>query len=583
VTNAYTFVNAQIYPTTVATNALSDEESNYLAAMPGNIQVSGTSNLDLSYAQISGANYLSMQSPNQFDGNQGASIAAPFLNINLGVTNGNLTVSNLAAPLVPDWQGTLQAWNARWLQLATNIVITTSNAPPPATNITYVTNSFTITNDFRVVIVENQATPTSPSEVWDLFLHGTNSIVISDSFNIMHGIYLDGQSLTVTTNAPGSPTPSGELNMQGYSVDWSSGTPNLLYLTNDGSIFFTPFGPNSFGYFGSSSAPYVALVNAGTISDEGSSVWADDFENGGLFYNGVGNFSLQSETADLSRGSLVAGGDVTISAGSITASNTFLEADASLTIYPTNSLTDQGGTNGTWIIGLNSIGNGFNLPILPPSGDLLDTTITLYAPDNKDVTSVWAGQDRGVSNSGYSNDEAIGHLILDALGTPPGTLFTFNGASANNALYAGRLDLLDNAGDLANGYVTALDIASNMVIYYAQAFINGVDVSSKLDGYNGGHLRWVSSYTPLALFRSLTVNPVAKVNVTPIGAPLNGVALSWNTVPYATNSVYCSTNLVSWQLFTNFVSTTPNAPANLMLARPAGVANWFYRVVVTPP
>jgi len=184
-----------------------------------------------------------------------------------------------------------------------------------------------------------------------------------------------------------------------------------------------------------------------------------------------------------------------------------IQASRSLTLIATNLLTDGIApgldilTNGDviggniWTVGTNSIGIGLNMPIKPSVGDLLGTTITNYAPVNKNVVNTWAAGDFGVSTAGYSNNAAIGRLILDALGTAPGTQFTFKGVGAGNAIYVDYLELRDGATNRdINGNVNSLAINTNLVIYYARAVINGLDASQKLDHKNNERLRWVSSY-----------------------------------------------------------------------------------------
>ena len=54
----------------------------------------------MSLAQISGENYLQLRSPVQFNGSVGAQIFSPYSDINLGVTNGFMTVTNLVEPSI---------------------------------------------------------------------------------------------------------------------------------------------------------------------------------------------------------------------------------------------------------------------------------------------------------------------------------------------------------------------------------------------------------------------------------------------------------------------------------------------------
>ena len=126
---------------------------------------------------------------------------------------------------------------------------------------------------------------------------------------------------------------------------------------------------------------------------------------------------------------------------------------------------------------------------------LLGTTIELFAPANRTVHNVWAGTDFGASPAGFTNNLAVGLLILDSLGSTNNTRFTFSGAAPNNALYVDILYFLDQATNRDSvGNPAALNVNSNLVIYYAQAIINGVSVAQKLDGKNNGHLRWVPNY-----------------------------------------------------------------------------------------
>ena len=61
------------------------------------------------------------------------------------------------------------------------------------------------------------------------------------------------------------------------------------------------------------------------------------------------------------------------------------------------------------------------------------------------VVSTWAAGDFGASNAGYTNNVAIGHLILDALGPAANAQFYFTGPGASNAIYVDRLELRDYA------------------------------------------------------------------------------------------------------------------------------------------
>ncbi len=213
-------------------------------------------------------------------------------------------------------------------------------------------------------------------------------------------------------------------------------------------------------------------------------IYATNFLNAGIISNGVGSFTLQSLSTVLTNGSIMAGSDISITADSMITSNLVFQAARSLMLQVTNLLTDTGVTNGNiWSVGSTNGngGNGFVLTVKPLVGDLLGTTITNYVPGpSKQVINLWAGQDRGISLDGYTNNAAVGRLILDALGA--NSTFLFKGAGASNALYVDYLELRDQATNRnISGDVTALAFNTNLIIYYAQAVINGVSAAEKVE------------------------------------------------------------------------------------------------------
>ena len=214
VTNNYTYVDLSLTALSVATNSPSQNVTNYLAILPGRTQITASQELNLSQVNISGQNYLSINAPNQFDGSLGSQIFSPYSDINIGVTNGFMTVTNLLEPETPDWSGTVQAWSSDWFFVDANGV----------------------TNEFRVLLVNPSLTPTTLSQVQDLTLHATNSLVISDVMNVIRTLSIDAQSLTLTTNGPSATSADGELNLQSSTFLWSNSVPNLLWLTNNGAI-----------------------------------------------------------------------------------------------------------------------------------------------------------------------------------------------------------------------------------------------------------------------------------------------------------------------------------------------------------
>jgi hypothetical protein len=389
--------------------------------------------------------------------------------------------------------------------------------------------------------------------------------------------------------------------------------------------------------------PYGAIINNGLLTDQGSQIWVTNFQSGGVISNGVGSFNLTSMTTTLTNGLLAAGGDIILAGSTLTTSNLTLESGRSLVFNETNLLTDQGQSNANvWTLGSanGGSGNGLVMPVKPVAGDLLATTIGMTAPaPNKIISSTWAGTDFGISTSGYSNNVAIGQLSLDALA--PNSSFYFTGIGTpgvTNAIYVDRLILLDYASyanGLGNKNIPTLLFNTNLVIYYADAVASLTEtggplqeVSFQLNGSNTNRLRWVPQF--MGLFSSTNFAPSAgesyRVNIGLLESPLdssgygvNGVPvpnaispnpffvgsevnllsssvkpgqktvqLTWDSIPSSTNTIFYSTNMISWMVVTNFISPTNVPPVggwpitNVVNEPIDSSAHGYYRVSVSP-
>jgi len=620
--NTYSYATAQLIDTSVSTNTVAAGLTN----MPGRVQINASGSLNLSLCNISGQNYLSLNATNQYNGSTNASIFSPYVDVNIGQTNGFLNISNLTESSIPVWNGTIQCWSGRW----------------------FFVDATGVTNDYRVLIVGSQITPTSSPQVLNLNLYAKTNVVISDAESILSSFYTDAQNLTLTTNSVGNgaESPYGELNLESPALFWATCVPNLVNLTNNGIILL-----QNNGVFGSTSRPYDNFITTGLIADQGSQISATNFIASGVFSNNVSSFGLQAKTnAALTDLLLTSGGDVSITTGSLVVSNLNLQAGRSLTLSATNLLTDgvaPGSTSlttgGIWTIGASAISGQtvLSLPVFPANGgSLIGTTITNIAPTNKIVNVIWPGKDYGVSNAGFTNNVPIGRLILDAQGTSPQSgLFTFNGtggAGVSNAIYVDYLEFDDAATNETSYNFSALSINTNITIYFAQAMLNGVSVAEKIDfasrfyGQNNGRLRWVPTYAGhfsstnivypggatytvnAALAQSPDIDSngngldnaydpapfflASQLNFTETltNVPPKSILLSWATIPGATNYVYYKTNLVSpnWSLLTNstltinpFISPQPEGSSvtNISVLDPVNAAQpKFYMVTVQP-
>ena len=236
---------------TSATNVSAINPSGSITNLPGSVRIVASRELNLSAAQITDPEYLSLTATNEFD-SSGANMDPLYSDINLAKTNGFMTVSNLIVPQIPDWNGTIQAWSTRWFDVVSNITIVISNNVPTATNVV------AITNDWRTVLVDADLNPQTSPQIRNLTLNATNSLVISDVLNVFGSMFANAQNLTLTTNIIGSgaSSPDGELNLQNQEPttwSWTGQFPNLLWITNNGAMRL----PNFAQFIGSSSTNLI--------------------------------------------------------------------------------------------------------------------------------------------------------------------------------------------------------------------------------------------------------------------------------------------------------------------------------------
>src|SRR5262249_18305405 len=157
-----------------------------------------------------------LNSPN-FLGNSNSYISAPFADLNLGVTNGSLVVSNLLTPFVPSLTGEIRAYSGSYF-------FTETNTPPGSTNV------ITITNYVRILIVLSGLEATTTAQQKDVTFHAANDLQISDQFTIFDNFASDTAKLTISTNGDGAYGLFGRLMITEQSYNWSANLPNLQYL-----------------------------------------------------------------------------------------------------------------------------------------------------------------------------------------------------------------------------------------------------------------------------------------------------------------------------------------------------------------
>jgi hypothetical protein len=550
------------------------------ANSPGRVMLNADKYLDLTGSTISGDNYLSLTATNHFKGSAGASISAPFMDFNLGSTNGLLSVSNLISPYFTTIIGNIGVYSARWTNVVTNVTF-------GATNV--------VTNNFHVMMVDGQLNNTAPAEVLNLTLRSTN-VVINDVVNVNSNLAVSANSLVIGPNTSGLPPGYGILNVLNTDDLWAESFPTLEYLTNWGLINFP----------GEVNGGYINFINHGSILDSDVAFTCNDFENTGgtltisnpgavpltsisnaLLYSAA-TITITTSNALMTNDTMTGAGinaDVSITAFNLTNMQHIFNVSGMLTLTVSNNLTDGGyGASNVY-----NVTDGFNLPVKPTLGDLLGTTVTNVCAGAR-VDNTWAGTDRKGNPTGFLNNSAVGQMVFDA--KTGNSVFYYHGpdTATNYALYVGQIVLLDYATNRNNNgggaaVFSAFNVDANVTIYFGKALVGTNDVSGKLNGANNGRFVWLPAYSGIYG----PSNPIVQLSTQTRVVP---TVVSGKTVPSVTyyapawSSSYLqyTTNIMhpNWTTFTNFTETNGTNTYVTIVDKGRTNSPVFYRVQYSP-
>ena len=270
-------------------------------------------------------------------------------------------------------------------------------------------------------------------------------------------------------------------------------------------------------------------------------------------------------------------------------------------------------------------------------GDLLGTTLESRSGSFVQNLHTWAGEDRGATVDGYTNNLALGRLVLDGVLL---NRFRFQGVTASNALYVDYLELRTNGvpNSRSDDYRGSFAIDPGFTIYFADSNLDPIALS----GLGGGRIKWVSSYVGAqsgtnllypngityrfnaALVRSLgddtdNDNVLNGLDCTPIPvgtnfntfgqqcpAPLaaspakalggsefnlqialapGGVVLKWDAPANSANTVEFTGSLAdgTWQTLTNFINGPADQPVTVRDTAKASARVYRVRVDAGQP
>lgn len=637
VTNNYSAYAVQIGQNMVLTNSLNsyrhggyvsynynpalDDPTNY----SGRVELVGldqdlepmSDELNLENARIRCEGLLTIKTKNLVS-TEGTRIDAPLMSVDLGSATSTLVISNLFPASIKRMKGQIAAWSTVWTNQVASLSVSNDATSGTAT---ITTNSLNVR--YHVLILDHALTAEQAVVANRVALHATN-VVVHDNLNINGDLKVDGDNLLVEGKLT-LPDGLGATNF-----------PALKTLTNNGYIKV----PSESNLGSDRSVAFDAIVNHGILSGGGHQMRAHyvaiQSTNDGMiatnmlstnFY--VTNYAVVSAyngaTRIMADDVLVQNAvissmtDIEIGAGSLNARNSLLSAGSistttaggeivlagAIRLRATNNIADGGpGTTNVW----QTLG-GVSMLVKPAQGDLLATRVETFAPKYAVLRNVWAGENRGATVEGFSNNAALGWLVLDGR---DGCKFRFTGATTNSAIYVDYLDFRN----VATNFASVMQIDPNMTVYFANA---NVPVE-KLDGRFSGRLRWVPQYTGeysgtnwtapsgfkhrvnAALLRSmeydsdndgvangldstpfvLSETVTLGMTVKDIEAENRTLSFTWDALAFAKSTLEFTRDLSlnEWTTFTNIIQGPVAGPVTVEVPVPADKVT-VYRVRVT--
>jgi hypothetical protein len=414
------------------------------------------------------------------------------VNTSLTATNGLLVVSNIFPATFTRLRGDLYAWGVNWMNTFTNTVTTN-------------------TIHYHVLILDQNLGGSFRSSIRNLSLQATN-VVVQDPLRVINNDVFDVINLVISntvtltqnagnlaaTNVPnlknlrigtnGSLTVDSVLNL-GYPPSLSQSTPagrkySILSITNFGEMTGTS-----------------PLIQAQTIENDGSITAG----NGGSMVINASNLFLSQAGIDVTvhsftntyivgqTNSFLADGNIAISADSIVASNSIIQAGlggfGGLNLDVISNLTDNvpgTATTNDVLVNFWQTTDGFSLTTKPAGGHLYGTQIKSIVTGHNVANHVWAGIDYGPTSNGFASNVVIGRLVLDR--QTNSAVMQFSGAGAKNAMYVDFLELDDAS---YTDYRQGLEIAPNLTIYFADCTADPI----KLEQVYPGRMVWVTNFT----------------------------------------------------------------------------------------
>lgn len=446
-----------------------------LTNLPGRVELVGDE-LNLTRTRIRGEGIVTVHSGNVINTN--SVIDVPNLSFDLKSASGNVLVRGLAKDMIERTTGDIFAWTGMWTNQTGTVTTNTVTNPSDPTQVTMEPVTNVIEIGFHALVVDaTRVRVLQPVFTASFAARGTN-VVIADTLRIRESILVEAENLTVGR--------TGQILLPSNIPDWNRSIfPTLRNFTNEGRI--TLSGTMAVGTQSPTDAPYVNVLNSGTISAFNQSFRAAYFENTGAiqsergtFPPGVGTITVEAGSVKLENGRFEAGGDIRLAANDLKMQNYAITNRQTFTLAVTNSIGDAAPLTNNVIST-----EGFNFVVKPRVGDLLGTKIESIAPRFLAIPHAVVSEDRGPTAAGFKDNLALGRLLLRG---DLESLFAFvPSGSGKRALY---VDFLQLGPLVTNDIPNSILIDPNVVVYFADSNLP-VD---QLDGMFEGRLRWASEF-----------------------------------------------------------------------------------------
>ncbi len=494
VTNQYAVYSSEIQSVASKLPGLPDVGISNLA---GRVEINAN-NLKLNNTRIRGEGLISINATNLTGGLESVLDSARLsLNVN---STGVLDLKDMTPDSVERFGGFLQVYSGIWTNLYG--VITGAGTTNAATN--------NIEIRFELLAIDASSLHTREDVVaHQLKLRSSGALVYEDNLTVTNVLEMSAPSVTLAEG-------SRLFLAKGIGFSYTN-VLNVSSFTNLGTLQLNELAELR----KNETDPFDSFVNRGSIIAFGTEISAKYFENtgdivssnnytisglsSGLFAttdcfgrpftssvaeSTEGAITINAETAKIDGGAFSTDGDVQFIGSVFKINNHSAVAGGRLVLDVSDVVTDSGGdSHNLW-----QVSNGIFMGASHPGGDLLATEIQTTAANLTFIENSWSSEDRGATVDGFTDNAAIGRLVIRG---GAGSKFEFLPGAPNSALYVDVLQLDGAQAASIRDFTNRVQIGMN--VYYGNIESTNASLTAErlnmILGTNAPYnFIWVSSW-----------------------------------------------------------------------------------------